>query len=160
MRLSNHTGSEAILQCVSIPTTTILPITAGTYIGLTCSSHMIYISQTTRTKILQNFRFNLLYIYTRSVWVLLYILGRKKGCNNSHTSSTRIDLYDIPHIFYTRIIHIQSSDTDWILLIYIYIYIYIPIDIMVRMFTNSPADQGSISGRVKYSKNGTRCPFV
>ena len=25
--------------------------------------------------------------------------------NNSHASSTPIDLYEIPHIFYTRIIH-------------------------------------------------------
>ena len=35
--------------------------------------------------------------------------------------------------------------------IYIYIYIYIsqPIAIMIRVFTNGPGDQGSISGQVK-----------
>ena len=50
-----------------------------------------------------------------------------KWCNNSHTSSTHIDLYDIPHIFYTRIIdtHCLQTLTGYYEYIHIYIYIYI-----------------------------------
>ena len=47
VRLSNHIwegGSNA--QSVSAPTTTILPITLGTYHGMNCFSHMIYMPQT------------------------------------------------------------------------------------------------------------------
>ena len=45
--------------------------------------------------------------------------------NKSHTSSTRIDLYEIPHIFYTLIIHTYCFQTPTgFLYIYIYIYIY------------------------------------
>ncbi len=44
--------------------------------------------------------------------------------NNSHTSSTHRDLYDIPHIFYQRIIHTHCLWTLTGYYIYIYIYIY------------------------------------
>ena len=37
---------------------------------------------------------------------LRYIL--KEMYNNSHTSSTSIELYEIPHIFYIQIFHIHS----------------------------------------------------
>ena len=58
----------------------------------------------------------------------------RKKCNNSHTSSTPTDLYEIPHIFYTRIIH--TTHCFWTLnenywYIYVYIYIYIQIYICV-----------------------------
>ena len=43
-----------------------------------------------------------------------------KWCNNSHTSSTNIDLYDIPHIFKTRIIHAVFG--RWLDIANIYIY--------------------------------------
>ena len=41
---------------------------------------------------------------TRSACEFYYI-NLKKKYNNSHTSSTPIDLYEIPHIFYTRTVH-------------------------------------------------------
>ena len=43
--------------------------------------------------------------YIRSECEFYYIPTKEFGINNSHTSSTHIDLYDIPHIFYKRIIH-------------------------------------------------------
>ena len=43
-------------------------------------------------------------LYALNMNYVIYHQGNK-WCNNSHTSSTLIDLYDIPHIFYTRIIH-------------------------------------------------------
>ena len=46
--------------------------------------------------------------------------------NNSHTSRTPIDLDEIPHIFYTQIIHTHCLRA---LTVYIYIYIYM-IEIM------------------------------
>ena len=55
--------------------------------------------------------FLLIALYTLWMWILLYIPGRNKWYNNSHTSSTRIDLYDIPHIFYTRMIHTHCLRT-------------------------------------------------
>ena len=67
-------------------------------------------------------------IYTGTFLLLAVWLGRrsicnKKRCNNSHTSSTHIDLYDIPHKCYTRIIytHCLRMQTGY----YWYIYIYI-----------------------------------
>ena len=92
--------------------------------------------------------FLLIALYTLLMWILLYIPGRNKWCNNSHTSSTHIVIYDIPHIFYTRIDpHPLSSDADWILLIYIYTYNW-DIGPAVRVFANGPGDLGSIPGRV------------
>ena len=45
-----------------------------------------------------------------------------KSCNNRHTLSTHIDLHDILHIFYRKIIHTHCL---WTLIgYYIYIYIY------------------------------------
>ena len=61
------------------------------------------------------------------MWVLLSKTGRKKICNNRYTLSTHIDLYDIPHIFYTQIIHTHClqmlTGYYWYMDIYIYIYI-------------------------------------
>ena len=39
-----------------------------------------------------------------ALYVSHRIQSRKEISNNRHTSSTPIDLYEIPHIFYTRII--------------------------------------------------------
>ena len=44
------------------------------------------------------------------MWVLLYKPG-KKIYNNSHTSSTPIDLFEIPRIFYAWIVHIHCLRT-------------------------------------------------
>ena len=49
--------------------------------------------------------------------VLLHKPG-KEIFINSHTSSTPIDLYEIPHILYTNNPRPLSSGTNWILLIY------------------------------------------
>ena len=67
-------------------------------------------------------------------------LQRNKWCNNSHTSSTRIDLYDIPHIFYKRIIHTHClwmltgyyKHTDTHTHTHTHIYIYISIKLIER----------------------------
>ena len=50
---------------------------------------------------------SLLFCYFKYILNLNFVicLQGNKWCNNSHTSSTHIDLYDIPYIFYTRIIH-------------------------------------------------------
>ena len=57
------------------------------------------------------------------MWVLLY--KPVEGIYiNSYTSSTPMDLYEIPHIFAKQIIHthfLQTTQTGY----YIYIYIYI-----------------------------------
>ena len=58
-------------------------------------------------------------------------LQGNKRCNNRPTSSTHIDLYDIPRIFYTRIIHthclqtLTGYHTHTHTHTYIYIYIYL-----------------------------------
>ena len=48
-------------QCVGAPTTSILLTKAATLHDLNCVNHMIYISQTNITKILQNFWLTLIY---------------------------------------------------------------------------------------------------
>ena len=63
-------------------------------------------------------------IYALNVNFIICLQGNK-SCNNRHTSSTHIDLYDIPHIFYTRIIHPYCLRTLSGYYKYIYIYIYI-----------------------------------
>ena len=53
--------------------------------------------------------------YIRSECEFCYTLENKSGTNNCHTLSTLIDLYDYPHIFYTKNNpHLLSLDTDWI----------------------------------------------
>ena len=67
--------------------------------------------------------FLLITLYTPCMWVLLYKPGRKKICNNSDTSSTHIDLYDIPHVFYMWIIYTHCLRMLTVYYWYIYIYI-------------------------------------
>ena len=51
----NHTDSEANVQRVSAPTTTILPTTVGTCYGLNCFDRMTNTPHLARAKILQKF---------------------------------------------------------------------------------------------------------
>ena len=81
--------------------------------------------------ILPSLSFLLIALYTLCIWVLLYEPGLTL-CNNSHTSSTPIDLFEVPHIFYTRIIHIHCLRAltwySWDIYIYIITYLYSPVD--------------------------------
>ena len=73
------------------------------------------------------------------MWILLYTSKGIRDVTIANTSSTHIDLYDIPHIFYPRIIHTHClrtltghnthtrTHTHTHIYIYIYIYIYLTV---------------------------------
>ena len=85
-------------------------------------------------------------LYTLSMWVLSYKPGRKRRCINSHTSITYIDLFDIPHIFYMRIIYTHCLQTLTGYYWYIYIYIYI------HTYIYQPLRSGRIWHKVNFFK--------
>ena len=69
------------------------------------------------------------------MWIWLYKPGLRIY-NNSHASSTPIDLYEIPLIFHTRINHIHClrTLTGYYWYVYIHIHIYIYVYIYVRLY--------------------------
>ena len=70
------------------------------------------------------------FISVENITILPDLSDMLTQSSSSHTSSTHIDLYDIPQIFYKRIIHTHCfwTLTEYLKIyinVYIYIYIYI-----------------------------------